>query len=66
MIKISYDKERDVLEIRFSDDPISDSEYLEESGLVVDYDDQSRIIGLEMISFSRKVKRSQEVEAFAV
>lgn len=36
MIKISYDKEGDVLEIRFSESVISDSEYVGESGLVLD------------------------------
>ncbi|MCK4448625.1 MAG: DUF2283 domain-containing protein [Candidatus Marinimicrobia bacterium] len=66
MIKISYDKEGDVLEIRFSDDAIIDSEYVEESGLVVDYDAHSNIVGLEIISFSKKVKIKQEAEVLAV
>ena len=66
MIKISYDKEGDVLEIRFSDDPVSDSEYVEGSGLVVDYDDKGNIIALEIISFSKRVKREETAEALAI
>ncbi|MCD6506830.1 DUF2283 domain-containing protein [Candidatus Poribacteria bacterium] len=66
MIKISYDKEGDVLEIKFSDDPASDSEYVEESGLVIDYDNSGNIVALEIISFSKRVKREQAVEALAI
>jgi uncharacterized protein YuzE len=66
MIKISYDKEGDILEIRFSDDAVSDSEYVKESGLVVDYDDSGNIIAVEIISFSKRVKREQAVEVLAI
>ena len=38
MLKIDYDKEGDILEIKFSDNSIKDSEYIEESGLGIDYD----------------------------
>jgi hypothetical protein len=37
MIRISYDDQGDILEIKFSDEAIKDSEYMEESGLVVNY-----------------------------
>ena len=40
MIKISYDEEGDILEIKFSESSISSSEYIEESGLVIDYRNQ--------------------------
>ena len=42
MIKISYDEEGDILEIKFSESSISSSEYIEESGLVIDYRNQER------------------------
>ena len=37
-MKINYDPEGDVLEIRFSESAIDSSEYMEESGLILDYD----------------------------
>jgi len=66
MIKISYDQEGDVLEIKFSEETISDSEYIEESGLVLDYNDSGNIVGLEIISFSNKVSKYQEIKAMAI
>jgi len=65
MIKFSYDKEGDTLEIKFSEDEVVDSEYVEENGLVVDYDKNGKMISVEVISFSKRVKNSQDVETLA-
>jgi uncharacterized protein YuzE len=66
MIKISYDKEGDVMEIRFSEEAICESEYVEESGLVVDYDKEGNIVAIEVVSFSKRVGEKQTIEALAV
>ena len=66
MIKISYDKEGDVLEIRFSESAISDSEYVEESGLVLDYDKNNNIVAVEIISFSKRVSKEELAETIAI
>lgn len=66
MIKISYDKEGDVLEIRFSENAIDESEYVEESGLVLDYDKDNNLVAVELISFSKKVGKDIAEEAFAI
>jgi uncharacterized protein YuzE len=66
MLKISYDKEGDVLEIRFSENAIVDSKYIEESGLVIDYDRGGNIVAVEFISFSKRVGRDEAVEAIAI
>ncbi len=66
MIKISYDKEGDVLEIKFSEKNIKDSEYLEESGLVLDYDKNGNIVAIEVVSFSKRVGKNELTEAIAV
>jgi uncharacterized protein YuzE len=66
MIKINYDKEGDVLEISFSENAVADSEYVEESGLVLDYDKDGKIVAVELISFSKKVGREQLEEAVAI
>mgnify|MGYP000374323902 CR=1 FL=1 len=66
MIKISYDKEGDVLEIKFSEKNIKDSEYLEESGLVLDYDKNGNIVAIEVVSFSKRIGKNELTEAIAV
>jgi uncharacterized protein YuzE len=66
MIKISYDNQGDILEIKFSDESIKDSEYIEESGLVVDYNEKGNIVGLEIISFSKKVSQGSDVRSLAI
>jgi len=66
MIKISYDKDGDVLEIRFSENAIQDSEYMEESGLVVDYDKNNNMVALEIVSFSKRVGKEEFIEATAL
>ena len=57
MIKITYDKEGDLLEIRFSNKKIKDSAYREDSGIVLDYDENDKLIGVEITSFSKRASR---------
>lgn len=66
MIKISYDKEGDILEIKFSDAAIADSEYINESSLVVDYDGTGKLVAVEVISFSKQVRDHSEIEKIAI
>ncbi len=57
MINISYDEETDILDIKFSNNKIIDSEINEASGLIVDYDENNKMIGIEILSFSKKQVR---------
>ncbi len=66
MIKISYDKSGDLLEIRFSEKDISESEYIDESGLVIDYDQNKHIVAVEVTSFSKRVEKDMGEEAVAI
>jgi uncharacterized protein YuzE len=66
LIKISYDKEGDLLEIKFSEKNIKDSEYVEESGLVLDYDKNDNIVAVEITSFSKRVGKDIAEEAIAI
>jgi len=66
MIKISYDKEGDVLEIRFSEKQVKESEYMKKTGFVVDYDEDGSIAALEILSFSKRVSRDELLEAVAM
>lgn len=54
MISFKYDKEGDLLEIRFSESKVAESEYLEDVGVVLDYDESNRIVAIEIFSFSKR------------
>lgn len=66
MIKIDYDKKGDILEIKFNDESIVDSEYIEENGIVVDYNQKGKIVGIEITSFSKRAGNVSEISALAV
>ncbi|QWR76733.1 DUF2283 domain-containing protein [Candidatus Magnetomonas plexicatena] len=66
MIKIEYDEEGDILEIRFSESKIENSECLEETGMVVDYDENNYIVGVEILSFTKRVSRGKMAEMAAL
>lgn len=66
MIKISYDKEGDVLDIKFSEEGIAESEYIEDSGMVLDYDKDGKLVGVEVLSFSKRVKDKENIEVLAM
>jgi len=62
MISFKYDKEGDLLEIRFSESKIVESEYLEDAGIVIDYDESGRIVAIEILSFSKRKSRGNFLE----
>ena len=66
MINISYDEETDILDIKFSNNKIIDSEINEASGLIVDYDENNKMIGIEILSFSKKTSQNAELQALAI
>jgi len=55
-MKITYDKEADVLYIKFSDNKIIDSEE-KERNVVVDFDKDDNIVGIEILYFVKKYKK---------
>ncbi|MEN3013533.1 MAG: DUF2283 domain-containing protein [Endomicrobiia bacterium] len=66
MIQINYDKEGDILEIKFSEVPIQESEYLKKSGIVIDYDNEGKIVAIEVLSYSKRVKKETLPELAAI
>lgn len=66
MIKITYDKEGDLLEIKFSEKDIKDSEYVKETGLILDYDNNDNIVAVEITSFSKRVGKDIAEESIAI
>ncbi|MCD6118190.1 DUF2283 domain-containing protein [bacterium] len=66
MLKINYDAEGDILEIKFSDEKVTDSAYAEENGIVVDYDKTGKILGLEILAFSKRARNPEELTSISV
>lgn len=63
-MKVTYDPEVDVLRILFSDATIEESDE-EKPGLVLDYDRNGNIVGLEILDASERVGSPRSLE-FAV
>ncbi len=50
---ITYDKENDVLYIKYKEGKIMESEEISE-GIIVDYDEKGEIIGIEILNFKER------------
>jgi uncharacterized protein YuzE len=53
-MKISYDPEVDVLRVLFNANPIEESDQ-ERPGLILDYDADGNIVGVEVLNASERV-----------
>lgn len=51
---IKYDKEVDVVYIQFSENKISESNE-DKPGIILDYDDEGNIVGIEVLDASKKM-----------
>ena len=60
-MKVTYDSEVDVLRILFSEAPIEESDE-EKPGLIFDYDKDGNIVGLEVLSASKRIRNPRSVE----
>jgi uncharacterized protein YuzE len=54
-MKITYDPVEDVLQILFSNAPIEESDE-EKPGMILEYDKDGDIVGLEALSSSKRIK----------
>jgi uncharacterized protein YuzE len=53
-MKVTVDKEADALYMRLSDACIHDSEEVK-PGVILDYDDQNNLVGIELLRISERV-----------
>ena len=60
-MKVKYDKEVDVLYISFSKKKIKESDE-DKPGIILDYDKQGSIVGIEILNASKKMKNPAKVE----
>ena len=60
-MKVTYDPDVDVLRILFSNAPIDESDE-EKPGVVLDYDKDGNIVGLELLNASKRMDNPRSVE----
>jgi uncharacterized protein YuzE len=60
-VRVTYDPEVDVLRILLSDAPIEESDE-DKPGVILDYDKDGNIVGLEILEASKRVSNPRSVE----
>jgi len=60
-MNVRYDKRSDTLTVRLGSAPIAESDE-EKAGVILDYDAQGNLVGLEILDASRKVDDLRKVE----
>jgi uncharacterized protein YuzE len=60
-MKVTYDSEVDVLRILLSNKPIEESDE-EKPGVILDYDKDGNIVGLEILDASKRVENPRSLE----
>lgn len=60
-MKVTYDAEVDILRILLSDAPIEESDE-DKPGVILDYDKDGNIVGLEILDASKRVSNPRSVE----
>ncbi len=60
-MKVTYDPDADVLRVLFRDAPVFESDE-DKPGVVLDYDADGNLVGLEILDASRRVSDPRAVE----
>jgi uncharacterized protein YuzE len=60
-VKVTYDPGVDVLRILLSDAPIEESDE-DKPGVILDYDKEGNVVGLEILEASKRVSNPRSVE----
>ncbi len=60
-MKIIYDQEVDILRIMLNDSDIEESDQ-DKPGVIIDYDDQGNVAGLEILDASERVEDPRTIE----
>jgi uncharacterized protein YuzE len=63
-MKVSYDKETDIVRVIFSDVAVEESDEVR-PGVIVDFDAAGGVVGLEILDASRRMPNPQIVEVQA-
>ena len=60
-MKVTYDRETDILTIVFADAPVTESDE-DKPGIILDYDTQGRLVSLEILDASQRVTVPSRIE----
>jgi uncharacterized protein YuzE len=60
-MKVMYDPDVDVLRILFRDAPIEESDE-DKPGVIIDYEKEGNVVGLEVLNASRRVENPRGVD----
>ncbi|MBX3302274.1 MAG: DUF2283 domain-containing protein [Nitrospira sp.] len=60
-MKVKYDEEVDVLTIELSDASVEESDE-DKPGVILDYDKEGNIVGIEILNASKRVQNPKSVE----
>lgn len=60
-MKVTYDPDVDILRILFSNAPIEESDQ-EKPGVILDYDKNGNIVGLEILNASKRMENPRSLE----
>ncbi len=60
-MKVVYDPEVDVLRVVLSDAPVAESDQ-EKPGVILDYDGDGNVVGLEILNASKRMANPMSVE----
>jgi len=60
-MKVKYDQEVDVLRIRFSSAAVDESDE-EKPGIILDYDRDGNIVGIEILNASKRMEDPRSLE----
>jgi uncharacterized protein YuzE len=60
-MKVTYEPDVDVLRVLFSNAPIAESDE-DKPGVILDYDKDGAIVGLEILDASKRVENPRSVE----
>ena len=64
-MKVTYDSDVDVLRILFSNAPIEETDE-DKPGVILDYDKDGNVVGLEVLNASQRVENPRAVEYASV
>ena len=60
-MKVKYDKSLDILYLLFSDEKIYESDE-EKKGIILDYSNDGKIVGIELLNASKQMPNPVKVE----
>ena len=60
-MKVKYDAQTDILRFRFSSKKVAESDE-EKKGIIIDYDADGNILGIEILNASKQLENPKVVE----